>query len=609
MSLRKHLEHFAQNTSMHGFGRVILTKKPEKRAAWVIVFLSAWALFAYQLTSVLTKYFEYSKKTTTEFVSGGAPFPAITLCNMQSLDFYAMHNFMKAIEGFNLSSNDSMADYVGENDSFAFYVGVLYDLFEKYEHEEKTEGKFDLKELYKLYSRTTIATNIPDRVLKEIGVKQEEFIVTCTFGHSKCNFTAIPHSYYISCFKFEPPNSKNTTSKEFQSLSEGIENGFSVTLFTGTKLIDPTKFTKAWIPGVFEKGSPLSGSSGIRVVIHPPGTEPFPLTEGYDVPPGYLASLGIIPARRDRLGRPYGYCARRNRYEKDYIDEINDTDSEQNEPYRKISCERMCMQEHVIDECNCFEESLPDMGDTSCSDDNICTYYDKNETESNSDVDIESSDVDHDVTNDTQLRKSYIQTCKSVANFQKCVLQDDDSCNASVVADMLQRIRCADEVINRLMTDLTLLARCKCYPPCEEYRYDVSYSLAKWPSYGYEGGSVYYDIFDDEKFLDRFPGEKREMYKEYVDREGMFAMKDFAKINVYVTDSNVLHTIEEPATVMTQLISEIGGQLGLWIGVSVITISEVIETILTIATAGCRKLYYKFKAKQPGSASDPSVSL
>ena len=108
MSLRKHLENFAEHTSMHGFGRIILTKKPEKRAAWVIVFLSAWTLFAFQLTSVLTKYFEYSKKTTTEFVAGGAPFPAITLCNMQSLDFYAIHKLPESNENSKSNSNNSL---------------------------------------------------------------------------------------------------------------------------------------------------------------------------------------------------------------------------------------------------------------------------------------------------------------------------------------------------------------------------------------------------------------------------------------------------------------------------------------------------------------------
>ena len=98
------------------------------------------------------------------------------------------------------------------------------------------------------------------------------------------------------------------------------------------------------------------------------------------------------------------------------------------------------------------------------------------------------------------------------------------------------------------------------------------------------------------------------MYEEYVNRLGMQqALNDFAKVNVYIADSNVLQIIEEPATTITQLISEIGGQLGIWIGVSVITISEILETILKIASAGFRKFYRKFIGEKTESGNDPST--
>jgi len=37
----------------------------------------------------------------------------------------------------------------------------------------------------------------------------------------------------------------------------------------------------------------MSSSEGVRVVIYPPDTEPYPHTEGFDVPPGYSATFGI----------------------------------------------------------------------------------------------------------------------------------------------------------------------------------------------------------------------------------------------------------------------------------------------------------------------------
>jgi len=47
----------------------------------------------------------------------------------------------------------------------------------------------------------------------------------------------------------------------------------------------------------------MASSEGVRVVIHPPDTEPYPHTEGFDVPPGYSATFGVkvsstFPAKR-----------------------------------------------------------------------------------------------------------------------------------------------------------------------------------------------------------------------------------------------------------------------------------------------------------------------
>jgi len=575
MSLRKHLEHFAQNTSMHGFGRVILTKKPEKRVAWVIVFLSAWALFAFQLTSVLATYFKYSKKTTIEFAAGGAPFPAITLCNMQSLDFYVIDKFLKRNESLRSNSNDSLKETLGRDNSFAYHSKLLEEVLYRYWLLERAQSS-DFSDLNDMFSRTNFIANLPTEASNEIAIKQHEFVVKCKYGNSTCLFTEIPDPYYLRCFTFEPPQTRKTSFKNFKSLSEGVANGFSVIAFTGTKSIEDDIQEKL-LPGVYENGSALSGSSGIRVVIHPPGTEPFPLTEGYDVPPGYQASIGIVPERRKRLGKPYGLCARKNRYQKNYIDEIRGSDTEEQEPYRKISCERMCMQQKVINDCKCFDDTLPDMGNVDCNNENSCWLAKKKNRKGN----------------DTGRGK--IQTCRSIVSFEECAL--DDKCNVSIVADTLENIRCADNIIETLMTDLKSLSKCKCYAPCDEFRYQVSYSLAKWPSSGYEGRSVYADIFKNGNFIDRFTGDKREMYSNYVSRSGMQSLNDFAKVNVYITDSNVMQIIEEPATTITQLISEIGGQLGIWIGVSVITISEVLETIMKIATVGLKKLYRKFQPR------------
>lgn len=56
-------------------------------------------------------------------------------------------------------------------------------------------------------------------------------------------------------------------------------------------------------------------------------------------------------------------------------------------------------------------------------------------------------------------------------------------------------------------------------------------------------------------------------------------MHDFARLNIYIADSNVIVTQEKEDYTSTQLVSDIGGQLGLWVGISIITLAEVLELI------------------------------
>ena len=93
------------------------------------------------------------------------------------------------------------------------------------------------------------------------------------------------------------------------------------------------------------------------------------------------------------------------------------------------------------------------------------------------------------------------------------------------------------------------------------------------------------------QFPERFRNNSRkyEFYKSHVDRNRRDVMSDFARINVFVVDSKVQKTEESPLYTVTQLFSDIGGQLGIWIGVSVITLTEVVELVIGLACECFRK--------------------
>ena len=131
------------------------------------------------------------------------------------------------------------------------------------------------------------------------------------------------------------------------------------------------------------------------------------------------------------------------------------------------------------------------------------------------------------------------------------------------------------------------MEKCNCFPPCDEVAYDVSYSLSKWPASGYEGDAAYYDVFGIERFAQRFNNAdsqgKYDLFQKYftVENRGK-GMRDFARLNVYIADSNVVKTQESADYTRNQVVSDIGGQLGLWVGISIITFAEVLELFLDL---------------------------
>ena len=69
----------------------------------------------------------------------------------------------------------------------------------------------------------------------------------------------------------------------------------------------------------------------------------------------------------------------------------------------------------------------------------------------------------------------------------------------------------------------------------------------------------------------------------------MKVLDDFVRLNVYWLDNKVITTEESALYSLPSLISDIGGQFGIWIGVSVITLSELMELIVSACIGFLRR--------------------
>ncbi|KFD50581.1 hypothetical protein M513_08530 [Trichuris suis] len=115
--------------------------------------------------------------------------------------------------------------------------------------------------------------------------------------------------------------------------------------------------------------------------------------------------------------------------------------------------------------------------------------------------------------------------------------------------------------------------KCKCTQPCHQYVYDISFSAAEWPT--------------PKSHLDSCEGTTEECQETY--------RKNALSLEIYFEQLNYEVLKEMQAYQWVNLMADFGGQLGLWMGVSVITIIEVLVLVYEFLKLCCARRKEKFK--------------
>lgn len=98
-----------------------------------------------------------------------------------------------------------------------------------------------------------------------------------------------------------------------------------------------------------------------------------------------------------------------------------------------------------------------------------------------------------------------------------------------------------------------------CLPPCQEINYETDISFLKYPSIA----------------KTKENGERIEQVRQI--------REDILKVNVYFKSSDVKITEEQMTYKIENLLSDIGGQLGLFSGYSVLTVVELVSLAITVS--------------------------
>ncbi|XP_078360038.1 acid-sensing ion channel 2-like [Oculina patagonica] len=148
-------------------------------------------------------------------------------------------------------------------------------------------------------------------------------------------------------------------------------------------------------------------------------------------------------------------------------------------------------------------------------------------------------------------------------------------------------IKCLSK-LQKLFKENKLNCTDSCPPPCKEEGFKMSTSFAFWPSENFE--SVYQDdLLEKSKQLFTKNGSHR---------------KNVCKVQVFYEELNLEVITEQRSYEIEDFVSDIGGQLGLWIGFSVLTAAEFLELIMLLCHFAVKKCSTK-KSTEPNHVSQP----
>ncbi len=526
------VQDFAGNTTMHGMTPLSRSKSTIVRAIWCIIIIFVITMFFNQFVQCFKKYLSYSTTTDVQMTRGVLEFPDISLCNMRHLHVTVLKRFFEA---FGQTQHPAEIIAILKNTNFTTqfereYVNKMIKFIPVWGIYQYSHGDM----FREIFSRTNLLGNFNYAHLKLAAVQPAELAIRCRWGHRHCNFSQVTlfnDAYFYNCLTFHPP--------EELALIEGVDNGWSNIALIGSEMVDWGALSNKFpidLPGLQEYQHPLAGNEGARVVIHAQGTRPFPSSEGFDVPPGFSASMGVKMRKNVFLGQPYGNCTKRT-YDDSYP------------RYTATRCYKKCILDEMVKKCQCMDTTMISSVDEILPDVPFCSYV------------ADPPEYCSDVTKFPPIDCTY------------------------VLQEAYDRMLCAKDVEHQMAKDPLLMDECRCFSPCNDVHYDVSFSLSGWPA-AQDADKVYQSIVEpaqtiDEKLaLFNISQEKIDFYRPYFTYENRFkSLKSFVKVNVYLAESKVILTSESPAYQQFQLLADVGGQMGLWIGMSVITVAEILQLI------------------------------
>jgi hypothetical protein len=345
--MRLKLIEIIQESTCHGFPRVLKTQRTLIKIMWIGLVLVSLAGCSYMIFSLLANYFSYEVVTKIRVLPQvEINFPRVTICNTNPFLTNQSSVFIQKI--------------LAENN-----IGDPYNssLFAEYLRPKNNLLMSSLGSTY-LLQLNAANPNLSDRVRKSFGYTLDEMMISCAIAGAECTENDFIWHYdliYGNCYSFNSGFLPNGSSVPVRTINKpGLGNALVLEIFAG--------FDQ-------KNKSSIERVSGIHLFIDDQAYQ-IDSNNGVDCPKSFQTNIMVEKTTSKLLEKPYSECeSDLNSYDNAIFNAVIRSDHK----YTRERCFRMCYQKNVSEECNCFDSSSPPFKDDvrACTNltDIFCDFY------------------------------------------------------------------------------------------------------------------------------------------------------------------------------------------------------------------------------------------
>ena len=377
--------------------------------------------------------------------------------------------------------------------------------------------------------------NFPS-ILDLFALECEKVVLNCRYRQKKCtcsNFKDyIDKDNLVRCYTFNV----STMIEEVGSANaaEGSYEGLSLILGVDDQKYKTEFNLKDDLYQQYDMKSLYGFSTGFVVEVHAQDTIPSPLSHGFYISTSQSTTVSLRSKLREIQPYPYSNCS----------DEYVYSDV----PYRRTlyTCGQVCKQNEIVEKCKCLSSALPLIGNGSMPECGILKDWE----------------------NITRVAKGLD--------------------NANTIKKKVKKIIKNWECANKVRKNPKKMCHCS---PCSERGYTYTMSATRWPSEEYVFDLLYELSVDLNPKLrtlyDKLRAKVSHKFNaSFNEMEVINLLKDssrnIARLNIYFEDLITSVVEEVPSYPLTNLLADVGGGLGLWIGISALSMMEIIELAVMV---------------------------